>query len=125
MTDRGPSLAELIRQRQDATGESYATIARRAGLSKAKIGQLADPTVPHMPRAATLEKLAAGLQLPPDIVKRAAMVTAGITPPDDNVLDRFAPLVERLRQLPENDQETVDVIVSALLNRHVNTAAQE
>ncbi|MEE6280187.1 hypothetical protein [Georgenia sp. MJ170] len=122
MPDRGPSLSELIRSRQDATGESYATIAQRSGLSKAKVGQLADPSMPHMPRAETLAKLATGLQLPLPIIQRAGMITAGITPLDDDDHAQFAPLVERLSQLPKADCETVELIVSALYQRHHNNS---
>jgi uncharacterized protein YdbL (DUF1318 family) len=35
------TLADLIRQHRDRTDDSYSTIAQKAGLSKAKIGQLA------------------------------------------------------------------------------------
>lgn len=93
------TLAELIRQHQDKTGDSYAVIARRAGLSKAKIGQLANVDQPHMPRIDTLEKIATGLQLPLRVVQQAAMATAGITPDDYDTEQRIDLVVSQLREL--------------------------
>lgn len=116
-TTHGRTLADLIRQRQDTTGDSYATIANRGGLSKAKIGQLATITQPHMPRADTLERLAAGLELPFRIVQQAAMVTAGVTPENTDPDADLGPLVARLRQLTDDDRDTVELIVGAMYSR--------
>lgn len=119
MSGQEPTLADLIQRHQDTTQESYATIAHRAGLSKAKIGQLTARDMPHMPRADTLTKLATGLRLPAHIVQRAAMATAGIAPPDSdsNGAAQLAPIIARLRQLTDDDCETVELFINALYQR--------
>ncbi|AYN56852.1 immunity repressor [Arthrobacter phage Andrew] len=109
------TLAELIRQHQDKTGDSYAVIARRAGLSKAKIGQLANVDQPHMPRIDTIEKVAAGLQLPLRVVQQAAMASAGITPDDYDTEQRVDLIVAKLRELPPDQLDTAARLIEALL----------
>lgn len=111
------TLAELIRQHQDRTGDSYSTIAKRAGLSKAKIGQLALAAQPHMPRVDTLEKIARGLQVPVRIVQQAAMATAGIAPEDYADESRLDLIVSQLRELPAADLETVELFIASLYKR--------
>lgn len=114
------TLAELIRRHQDATGDSYATIARRAGISKAKVGQLAVATQPHMPRAETLEKLAAGLQLPFRVVQQAAMASAGITPEEYDGEQRIDLIVAMLRELSDDDLDTAGMFIDSLIKRQRN-----
>ena len=111
-------LAGLVRQHQDSTGESYAEIAKRSGLSKAKIGQLALTASPHMPRADTLAKLSHGLRLPVAVVQRAAMASAGIAPPTADPDQRIELLVSRLRTLSPDDFERVELFVLALAGRN-------
>lgn len=110
-------LAALLRQHQDATGDSYADIARASGLSKAKIGQIATTTSPHMPRSETLQKLARGLRLPFHVVQQAAMVSAGISPATHSADQRIELLVSRLHDLPADDLDTVELFVQALHGR--------
>ena len=117
MNETAITLAELIRQHQDRTGDSYSTIAKRAGLSKAKIGQLAVTAQPHMPRVDTLEKIARGLQVPVRIVQQAAMATAGITPEDYAEESRIDLVVSQLRELPPADLETVELFIASLYKR--------
>lgn len=112
------NLAELIKQHQDKTGDSYSVIARRAGLSKAKIGQLASTTQPHMPRIDTLEKVATGLQLPLRIVQQAAMASAGITPDNYGTEQQIDLIVAQLRELNPEQLETAQRLVEALRTRH-------
>lgn len=114
---RNVNLAELIRQHQDTTGESYADIGKKAGLSKAKIGQLAKSDSPHMPRATTLEKLARGLHMPMHVIQQAAMVTAGIDPDPGDPDNRVTLLAARLRDLSPDDFERVELFVLALAGR--------
>lgn len=110
-------LADLIREHQDATGDSYNDIAKRSGLSKPKIGQLAQrgPML-HMPRAETLEKLAVGLDLPLHIVQAAALVTAGVVAPEISEPD-ISMLVVRYRELPDDYKEIVRDMVAMLYQR--------
>lgn len=111
------TLSELIRQHQDNTGDSYSVIARRAGLSKAKIGQLATSDQAHMPRADTIEKLAQGLQLPLRVIQQAAMTSAGITPEGYDTEQRLDLLVASLRELSPEDLDTAAIFIQALQTR--------
>lgn len=113
----GLTLADLIRQHQDATGESYAEIAKRGGLSKAKVGQLAMREQHHMPRVDTVEKLARALRLPLKVVQRAAMASAGITPKGDDDPTPGDVLAARINMLSKTEREIVAVFVDALCAR--------
>lgn len=112
------TLADLIRQHQDKTGDSYSVIARRAGISKAKVGQLAAPgQQPHMPRIDTIEKVATGLNLPLRVVQQAALASAGITPENYDSESRIDLLVALLRDLPPADLENAELFIHALHQR--------
>lgn len=111
------TLARLIHNHQDRTGESYSMIAKRAGLSKAKIGQLANTEQTHMPRIDTLEKVAKGLQLPMRIVQQAALASAGIAPDTYDNEQRIDFLVSILRELSPEDLDTATTLVQALHSR--------
>lgn len=113
------TLAELIRKHQDRTGESYSEIARRADLSKAKIGQLANTSQAHMPRQDTIEKLSKGLQLPLRVIQQAAMASAGITPTDYDSEQRVDMLAAILKELSPEDLDTATVLIQSLRDRHV------
>lgn len=115
MAEDSISLAELIRREQDNTGASYMDIARRTGLSKAKIGQLADPRSRYQVRSDTIEKLATGLGLPVRVVKRAALVTAGIGGGDDGdgKDSRIELISSRLALLDDAMLDTVAAMVDA------------
>ena len=116
MTER-KTLADLIRDHQASTHDSYSDIARKSGLSKAKIGQLAREGGAHAPRIETIEKLATGLRLPLVVVKAAAMATAGISDGvEDEGLDT-AIMVDRYKRLPPADQRTVRDLVDSLHKR--------
>jgi transcriptional regulator with XRE-family HTH domain len=112
------TLAELIRKHQDRTAESYSQIARRADLSKAKIGQLANSTQAHMPRQDTLEKLSQGLGLPIRVIQQAAMASAGLMPEDYDTEQKVDLLAAILRELPPEDVETAAVVIQSLKDRH-------
>lgn len=112
MNDKGLSLADLIRRERDASGASYMDIAKRSGLSKAKIGQLAMPDSRYQVRADTIEKLAVGLRLPIGVVQRAAMVTAGIA--DGEGGSRSAQVELMVAQLLELDDRALDMIAAMI-----------
>lgn len=114
------TLARLIHNHQDRTGESYSMIAKRAGLSKAKIGQLANTEQTHMPRMDTLEKIAKGLQLPLRIVQQAALASAGIAPDTYDNEQQIDFLVSILRELSPEDLDTATTLVQALHTRSAN-----
>lgn len=118
MTTETPlTLRDLIRQHQDRTGDSYSMIAHRAGLSKAKIGQLANATQNHMPRADTIDRLSKGLNLPLKVVQQAAMASAGITPDGYDGGQRLDLVVATLRELGPDDLETVAIVIQSLKDR--------
>lgn len=108
------TLSDIIRQHQDRTGDSYSMVAQRAGLSKAKIGQLANHTQKNMPRAFTLEALAKGLNLPLKMIQQAALASAGITPEGTGGEQRIDALVAMLKELSPEDLETAGIIISGL-----------
>jgi transcriptional regulator with XRE-family HTH domain len=117
MTDKPLSLADLIKREQDA-GQSYADIARATGMSKAKVGQLADPESTYQVRNDTLEKLSKGLRLPLRVVQSAAQVSAGMEPIDNEVRDvRIALMMSQLAELPAADVDVVELLINALANR--------
>jgi transcriptional regulator with XRE-family HTH domain len=111
------TLADLIRQHQERTGESYSDIARRAELSKAKIGQLATVRQNHMPRAHTIESIARGLGLPLRVIQQAALASAGIMPQEYDAAQRVDFLAGVLRDFSEDDLETCAAIIMALKER--------
>lgn len=111
------TLADLIRDHKDRTGESYNDIARRAELSKAKIGQVATTTLHHMPRWDTIERLAKGLSLPVRVVKQAALASAGITPEEYNHEQRVDILASLLREFSQDDLETCAAVIHAIKER--------
>jgi len=75
----GNSLQILIRERRRSEGLSYADIATRGGLSRSTVYYLASTDQLHRsPSATTLDKLARGLGLPVDVVRRAAAEAVGL-----------------------------------------------
>lgn len=110
------SLADLIARHQDATNDSYGTIAKRTGLSKALIGQLAHNGRRRVLQAPTIEKLATGLQLPHAVVQAAAMVTAGLQPDSAATDQRVGLLAAQIARLSHDDFERVELIVSTFAN---------
>jgi transcriptional regulator with XRE-family HTH domain len=112
------NLAALVRREQDQSGASYADIAKRSGLSKAKIGQIADPTSRYQLRPETIEKLATGLRLPLPVVRRAALVTAGVAEHHDPRTARTELIVHMLDQLDDDTLAMVEAMVSTAARRN-------
>jgi transcriptional regulator with XRE-family HTH domain len=116
--DRGITLAELIRQHQRTTGDSYADIARKAGLSKPRIGQFADPRQHFVVRAATVESLARGLQLPVATVQKAALATAGYDMRPAHQDERLTRIIDRLQELDDDQLGLVTDLVETIAKRN-------
>lgn len=113
------TIRDLLREHIDRTGDSYQDIATKTGLSKPLIGAIMANTKPRSYRPATVDKLAAGLRLPADVMHRAAAASAGmaVTLPDtpaDRDDARF--VVELLEHLDDPTLHTVRVIVQALVD---------
>lgn len=120
MTEEPLTLAALIRREQDRNGSSYMDIAKASGLSKAKVGQLADPKLTHQIRPETIRRLAKGLRLPLDVVQRAAMVTAGVADGSgvvDTKSDRISIIAARLADLDDATLDTVERMIDGLADR--------
>lgn len=111
------TLAALLRRYQDNTGSSYADIAKRAGLSKAKIGQIANPDSHFQLRPDTIEKLAHAIGLPLPVVRRAALVTAGVADHQDPRTARIELVVHQLEQLDDDTFGLFEAMLTAAV-RH-------
>jgi transcriptional regulator with XRE-family HTH domain len=117
------ALQQMMKQRLGAQGWSYGDVARLGGLPRSTVHHLA--TTEHlarMPQPATLERLARGLKLPLDVVRRAAAEACGIylyterapaTAPDPEV----ETLIATLQQLSADDRRHVTALVESLLER--------
>lgn len=105
-------LHRLIAERMHELGRSYRDVAERGGLSRSTVHYLATRNGSGgIPRPATLEALAQGLDLPVSVVRAAAAASAGL-------------YVEAVGAGPAADPETEVLIASlAKLNpaerRHV------
>ena len=72
-------LQRLIEERRRDNNWSYGDIASRAQLSRSTVYYLASRNpLQRSPSASTLERLAEGLELPVDIVRRAAAEALGL-----------------------------------------------
>ncbi|GAA2809548.1 hypothetical protein GCM10010441_37650 [Kitasatospora paracochleata] len=120
------ALQQMMKQRLDAQGWSYGDVARLGGLPRSTVHHLATAELVRMPQPATLERLARGLQLPLDVVRRAAAESCGIhvyaegaaaTSPDPEV----ATLIASLQQLSPADRKHVAALVDSLLQRATDT----
>lgn len=117
-----PNLAELIQQHIDRTGESYTQIADRGRISRANVHRLATETRPSMPRKSTLEGLATGLSLPANVIRRAALVTAGtddVDTPDAPRSAAFDRLAAATEGLTEDELDLLRSIAQLLEDRRV------
>jgi len=119
------TLQVLIRERIEQQRWSYGDVARRGGLSRSTVHHLATAERPvRMPQPATLEGLARGLELPLDLVRRAAAESCGIhvyEPAPDPEVDV---LIASLQQLSARDRRHVAALVDSLL-AHSRRADQD
>jgi len=114
------TLQLLIRERIGTQRWSYGDVARRGGLSRSTVHHLATAERPvRMPQPATLEGLARGLDLPPEIVRRAAARSCGIHVYEPAPLPAPDPeadvLIASLQQLSARDRRHVAALVESLL----------
>ena len=107
------SLAQLLQEYRARTGDSYADMARKTGISKAQVGLLVNGHGPHVPRRETLEALATGLGISLRLVTSAAVDgasgsnRAGGTAAEEALLATY-------RSLSPAHRQTVRTIVNAL-----------
>lgn len=108
-------LAALIRRHQDLTGDSYAEIARKTGLSKAKIGQIAVAGARYQVRPETMQKLAEGLKIPFEVVRSSALVTLGVAGEATARNTRIDLITSQLQKLDEETLAMVEAMVDAIV----------
>lgn len=115
MRNNHSGLATLIERRRHEHDESYADIARRAGLSKPYIYKLATHDSVGMPRAETITALARGLRTTEDAVREAALESANLVtrrvPSRDPRVDS---IVASLEGLGDRDLAVVERLVESL-----------
>lgn len=113
------ALQELIKTRMTERNLSYADIARRGGLPRSTVHDLAtnERSGHRPPHPRTLERLAAGLELPLEDVRTAAAQAAGLSvwrePSDDPEIDV---LVAALTRLDPAQRRHVAALVRSLLD---------
>ncbi|OLE24394.1 MAG: transcriptional regulator [Catenulispora sp. 13_1_20CM_3_70_7] len=111
------ALQRLIRGRMDQRHWSYADVAARGGLPRSTVHHLATNASPgRPPHPATLERLAAGLDIPLDTVRAAAAEAAGLAvwqAPSPN--PDIEVLVAALPRLSPEDRRHVAALVNSLL----------
>jgi transcriptional regulator with XRE-family HTH domain len=112
------ALQRLIHERMRELRRSYADVARLGGLSRSTVHHLATHhgRSGRLPNPSTLERLAAGLDLPLSVVRAAAALAAGF------VLDtqvgedpEIDVLVASLVQLSPADRQHVAALVRSML----------
>jgi len=111
------ALQRLIRARMLELNCSYGDVARRGGLPRSTVHHLAANAHPvRLPNPATLDRLAAGLDLPQEVVRSAAASAAGFVLGKQQVGDpEIEVLVASLARLSPEDRRHVAALVRSLL----------
>jgi len=117
MDDLPPdALQRLIIDRMWELRRSYGDVARLGGLPRSTVHHLATHRRAGLPTPATLERLAAGLDLPVNVVRGAAAAAAGVVldtatsdDPDIEIL------VASLARLSPADRQHVAALVRSML----------
>lgn len=116
MAEVSHPLQDLLRERLAEKRWSYGDVARRGGISKSTVHHLARAERPaRMPQPATLQGLARGLDLPLEIVRRAAAHSCGIYVYDPAPEPEVDMLIASLQQLSAKDRRHVVALVASLL----------
>jgi transcriptional regulator with XRE-family HTH domain len=113
-TTNATPLAELIKNHCDRTGDTLADIAHRGKVSRQTLSALVNrDRLEQLPRASTIEKLATGLGLPYDVVRRVA--TESTYGEDDSQLRRSVRvLVAYAERMPDSQVEVLLATARAL-----------
>jgi len=111
------ALQELIRNRMAELNRSYGEIARRGGLPRSTVYHLASNHRPvRVPNPRTLERLAAGLEIPGHLVRAAAAAAAGFVLEEQPAEDpEIEVLVASLARLSAEDRRHVNALVRSML----------
>src|SRR5215472_8218071 len=111
------ALQRLIHERMAELQRSYADVARVGGLPRSTVHHLATHARSgRLPNPATLERLAAGLDLPLATIRTAAAQAAGLVFDHQRVDDpEIDVLVASLGRLSPADRRHVSALVRSLL----------
>lgn len=113
-----------MRERMEEKRLSYGEVARRGGISKSTVHHLVSGQRPvRMLQSATLRGLARGLELPLDVVRRAAAQSVGIYMYEPAPAPEVDLLIASLQQLSARDRQHVAALVESLL-RHSRLAEE-
>ncbi|MFY1620025.1 hypothetical protein [Micromonospora sp. WMMD736] len=113
-------LAKLINDRRRDKGESFETIAERGGddISKSYVHKLATIERPAMPKPEQITALAVALELPEDVVLRAAERSAGYHTYETETPDtKTRILIANIEKLTPEQQASV----AALVEHHLRS----
>lgn len=124
MTDprQRTGLSDVLAQYREHTGDSYAQMSTRTGLTRGYFGYLVNAQPPFYVRPETLSRIANGLGIPRAVLFRAATESAGLSVDEPSAaLDRVTLLTERLRSLDDSQLVAVESLVTALMS-HNSTA---
>jgi hypothetical protein len=110
-------LQQLIHDRMRELNRSYGEVARRGGLPRSTVHHLAThPRSGRLPTPRTLEHLAAGLDLPLQVVRAAVASAAGLVLDSHTVDDpEIEILVSSITRLDPADRRHVAALVRSLL----------
>src|SRR6266566_5272423 len=110
-------LQQLIHDRMRELNRSYGEVARRGGLPRSTVHHLAThPRSGRLPTPRTLEHLAAGLDLPLQVVRAAVASAAGLVLDSHTVDDpEIDILVSSITRLDPADRRHVAALVRSLL----------
>ncbi len=113
--DRSP-LQRLIRDRLRERHWSYGDVAKRGGLPRSTVYNLATTAMrARPPKPQTLERLAAGLELPLSAVRAAAAESAGFHYYRESQVDaETAVLMASLEELGPEDRRHVAALIESL-----------
>jgi len=124
---KSPTLADLIRDYRERTGDSYERIGNRAGLLRGHVYKLEKSEMKQMPTQETLQKLAAGLMLPVAIVNEAALASVGGETRSSGALSARPVQLDTLHAiasgLSEEDQHLLVGIAGMLATRRAQDRA--
>ena len=112
------ALQQLIRRQMDENNWSYGDIARRGGLPRSTVHNLATmEQLTRPPRPLTLQRLAQGLDVPLDAVRGAAASAAGLQVWHEPMADpEIEVMVAGLAKLSPDERRHVQALIHSLLN---------
>jgi len=124
-------LQQLIQQRLRDCGWSYGEVARRGGLPRSTVYTLATTrNLARPPRPATIDGLAAGLDVPVSAVRAAAAAATGLHYYDTGAPGEQEPsdperdlLIASIDELTAEDRRHVAALVESLRKRAAPDAA--